>query len=91
MRTKRTTSRLLSVLLCLVMVLGLLPTAAFAAGTEGASMDNPIKVTTYQQLKDALEDDSWGTAQHFIRLDADIDTKGENSGLGLTDTQAIYS
>ena len=31
MNTKRTTSRLLSVLLCLVMVLGLLPTAAFAA------------------------------------------------------------
>ena len=47
--------RILSVLLCLVMVLGLLPTAAFAAEESGATTgsgtkDDPYCVSTYDEL-----------------------------------------
>ena len=62
MRTKRMAGRLLSVLLCLVMVLGLLPTAAFAAEsgeTTGSGTEtDPYCVSTYDELKRLLEDKS---------------------------------
>lgn len=47
--------RILSVLLCLVMVLGMLPTAAFAAEESGATTgsgtkDDPYCVSTYDEM-----------------------------------------
>ena len=54
--------RILSVLLCLVMVLGLLPTAAFAAEssvtTGSGTKDDPYCVSTYDELKRLLESGS---------------------------------
>jgi len=51
--------RILSVLLCLVMVLGLFPTVSFAAGSgSGATEDDPIVVSTFGDLKSVLEDNS---------------------------------
>ena len=82
MRTKRTAGRLLSVLLCLVMVLGLLPTAAFAAeetaagsGTEG----DPYLVSTFDRLRYLLQlSDSDADAYVYIRI-VDMDgTEGKD-------------
>ena len=73
MRTKRTTSRLLSILLCLVMVLGLLPTAAFAAGTGDGTKGNPVVVTTYAALKSEMERSGSGNI-HYIQLGGDINS-----------------
>ena len=54
--------RILSLLLCLVMVLGLLPTAAFAAGsiatTGSGTKDDPYCVSTYAELRRLLRDES---------------------------------
>ncbi len=54
---KKTTSKLLSLLLALVMVLGLLPMTAFAAG-EGQSEDNPVVCTNYEEFRHAMYDES---------------------------------
>lgn len=84
MRTKRTACRLLSVLLCLVMALGLLPTAAFAA--ETTSSTGYYEVSTYGELKSAMEKVS-GTV--YIELTNDITTASLNSGLGIAPNDVI--
>lgn len=46
----------MSLLLCFVMVLGLLPTVSFAeVSGSGTSEDDPIIVSTFEELKSALE------------------------------------
>ena len=44
---KQKTHRLLSLLLCLVMVLGLMPMTAFAEGTRTREEVNTIKATAH--------------------------------------------
>ena len=59
--------RILSILLCLVMVVGLFPTMAFAAGGSGTA-SNPIVVTTFEELKAALEKDTVGLGMQYIKV-----------------------
>ena len=57
MRTKRTARRLLSVLLCLVLALSLLPTAVFAAettATGSGTETDPYLVSNFKQLQEYL-------------------------------------
>ena len=59
--------RILSILLCLVMVVGLFPTMAFAAGASGTA-SNPIVVTTFEELKAELEKDTVGLGMQYIKV-----------------------
>ena len=59
--------RILSILLCLVMVVGLFPTMAFAAGGSGTA-SNPIVVTTFEELKAELEKDTVGLGMQYIKV-----------------------
>ena len=70
--------RILSILLCLVMVVGLFPTMAFAADGSGATTgsgtaSDPIVVTTFEELKAALEKDTLGTSMKYIKVPKGID------------------
>lgn len=65
--------RILSILLCLVMVVGLFPTMAFAAGSSGAktgsgTASNPYIVTTFEELKAELEKDTVGLGMQYIKV-----------------------
>ena len=78
-RTKKTPTRLLSALLCLVMVLTLLPTVAFAytageiPGTTGVgTSDDPVEVDTFVEFKAAMEN----TEITHVKL-VDLATPGE--------------
>lgn len=76
-----TQRRMFSLLLALVMLFSLLPalgSTASAAGS-GTTESNPKIVTTYAELSSAL---SSGTA--YVKLGANINTKGLNDGAGYT-------
>ena len=76
-----TQRRMFSLLLALVMLFSLLPalgSTASAAGSGTAESDPKI-VTTYAELSSAL---SSGTA--YVKLGANINTKGLNDGAGYT-------
>ena len=65
--------RILSILLCLVMVVGLFPTMAFAADGSGATTgsgtkSDPYIVTTFEELKAALEKDTVGLGMQYIKV-----------------------
>ena len=65
--------RILSILLCLVMVVGLFPTMAFAADGSGATTgsgtrSDPYIVTTFEELKAALEKDTLGFGMQYIKV-----------------------
>lgn len=73
--------RMFSLLLALVMLFSLLPalgSTASAAGS-GTTESDPKIVTTYAELSSAL---SSGTA--YVKLGANINTKGLNDGAGYT-------
>ena len=62
--------RILSILLCLVMVVGLFPTMAFAAGGSGATTgsgtkSDPYRVSTYAEMKRLLQT----RASYYIIVD----------------------
>ena len=67
--------RITSLLLTLVMLLSLVP----AMGVTASAADGFTEVSTYGELKDAVDK---GSAK--IKLVADIDTTSENSGVGVT-------
>ncbi len=77
------TSKLLSLLLALVMVLGMLPTMALAAGegcTGNGTEADPYVVTTYEALKAAF-DDAINQNKVFVKLGADIQEESiDNKG-----------
>ena len=76
-----TQRRMFSLLLALVMLFSLLPalgSTASAAGS-GTTESDPKIVTTYAELSSAL---SSGTA--YVKLGANITTKGLNDGAGYT-------
>lgn len=76
-----TRRRMFSLLLALVMLFSLLPalgSTASAAGS-GTTESDPKIVTTYAELSSAL---SSGTA--YVKLGANINTKGLNDGAGYT-------
>ena len=65
--------RILSILLCLVMVVGLFPTMAFAADGSGATTgsgtaSDPYIVTTFDELKAELEKDTVGLGMQYIKV-----------------------
>ena len=65
--------RILSILLCLVMVVGLFPTMAFAADGSGATTGSgtaidPYIVTTFEELKAELEKDTVGLGMQYIKV-----------------------
>ena len=65
--------RILSILLCLVMVVGLFPTMAFAADGSGATTgsgtaSDPYIVTTFEELKAELEKDTVGLGMQYIKV-----------------------
>ena len=67
MTKTNTRSRFVSILLCLVMVVGLFPTMAFAADGSGTASD-PYIVTTFEELKAALEKDTVGLGMQYIKV-----------------------
>lgn len=65
--------RILSILLCLVMVVGLFPTMAFAADGSGATTgsgtaSDPYIVTTFEELKAELEKETVGLGMQYIKV-----------------------
>ena len=60
---KQKTHRLLSLLLCLVMVLGLLPATPAMASEPGGTEDNPVVCKTFDEFKAAMQ----GSAA-FVKL-----------------------
>lgn len=63
----------LSILLCLVMVVGLFPTMAFAADGSGATTGSgtaidPYIVTTFEELKAELEKETVGLGMQYIKV-----------------------
>ena len=60
---KQKTHRLLSLLLCLVMVLGLLPATPAMASEPGRTEDNPVVCKTFDEFKAAMQ----GSAA-FVKL-----------------------
>ena len=65
--------RILSILLCLVMVVGLFPTMALAADGSGATKgsgtkNDPYIVTTFEELKAELEKDTVGLGMQYIKV-----------------------
>ncbi|MBQ3534415.1 MAG: InlB B-repeat-containing protein [Clostridia bacterium] len=63
---KRKNSVVVSILLCCVMLVGLLPTTAFAKSGTGTQQD-PVIVSTFAELKEALEEDkdTWIVVNQF--------------------------
>jgi hypothetical protein len=63
---KKTKMRLLSILLCFVMLVGLMPTTVFAQSGAGTEQD-PLYVSTFAELKAALEkdEDTWIVVNEF--------------------------
>lgn len=73
--------RILSILLCLVMVLGLFPTMAFAADSSGATTgsgtkSDPYCVSTYAEMKSLLQTQ----ASYYIRV-VGMDNDAINDGV----------
>ena len=67
---KMRTKRLLGILLALVMMAGLLPLGQVAYASSGTgTMENPLIVTTPEELKDALDNDNI----EYVKLGSDID------------------
>ncbi|MBR9946181.1 hypothetical protein KE530_06970 [Clostridiaceae bacterium Marseille-Q4145] len=65
--------QILSILLCLVMVVGLFPTMAFAADGSGATTgsgtaSDPYIVTTFDELKAELEKETVGLGMQYIKV-----------------------
>ena len=56
-------SRILSLLLVFVMLLGLMPTTALAVTNGSGTQQSPLSVTTYEELKAALADN---TTQYIV-------------------------
>ena len=79
--------RILSILLCLVMVVGLFPTMAFAADGSGATTgsgtkSNPYCVSTYAEMKRLLQ----APASYYIRV-VGMDNNSTN---GDTPVRILY-
>ena len=72
--------RMTSLLLTLVMLLSLVP----AMGVTASAADDFVKVSTYEQLKTAVD---IGDAK--VKLVADIDTTDDNGGAGVTVKTAL--
>ena len=75
--------RILSILLCLVMVVGLLPTMAFAADSSGATTGSgterdPYCVSTYAEMKSLLET----PASYYIKV-VGMDNDSANDGVPI--------
>ncbi len=73
--------RILSILLCLVMVVGLFPTMAFAAGGSGATTgsgtkSDPYCVSTYAEMKRLLQTQ----ASYYIKV-VGMDNDATNDGV----------
>ena len=86
MRRKRTARRLLSVLLCLVLALSLLPTAVFAAettATGSGTETDPYLVSNFKQLQEYLRSSE---REIYIRITGMDGTK-ENGQI----TRSLYN
>ena len=87
MRTKQTARRLLSVLLCLVLALSLLPTAVFAAettATGSGTETDPYLVSNFKQLQEYLRSSE---REIYIRITGMDGTEGEDGQI----TRSLYN
>lgn len=75
---------LLSFLLTLIMIIGVLP---LSAPTVSAGMDDTVEVSTWEELKRALE---YTTSCSVVKVVADIETKDLNGHTGLHRTTHFY-
>lgn len=64
--------RILSFLLCSVILVGLIPTAVFAEGTAAGTTDDPILISSAQELKDFANRVNNGETTLCAKLTADI-------------------
>ena len=71
---KKRTSKLLSLLLTLAMVLGMLPAMSITAAAEepGKTVDNPVVCTTFAEFKTAME----STTVTYVKLNGVSRTNG---------------
>lgn len=93
-RTMKITNRLLSLLLAFVLVLTLVPTTVFAENTAGTA-ESPVKVTTFQELRDAMKDENIDyveiaqdityTLKYQWREKYDTYTEEEKKAIDITD------
>ena len=88
-KTRKAPARFLSAMLCLVMMLTLVPTTAFAysgSGTEG----DPIIATTYAELRNLMVTAPIDGSTRFIKLGADLLSNSNSNGndLELVDARA---
>lgn len=82
MKTKMK-KRLFSILLCLVMLTGLMPTTSFAQSGTGAE-NNPYVATTYAQLKELMANAPTDGTVRYIRLGNNITSEDINNDYSLT-------
>ena len=78
---KKRTSRLLSVLLTLVMVLGLLPalTAPASAYSGAGTKSDPYVVTDYDELRELMKSVTEDDPTCYIKLGRDITESGNQN------------
>ena len=92
MKAKTKLHKLLSILLCLVMVLGMLPAMSMTAfaysgsGTEG----DPYIVTDYEELLELMKSTPDNTTR-YIKLGSDISYSASTNGTALNLSNALQS
>ena len=85
--------RVLSLLLCFVMLLGLMPTTALAVTNGSGTQQSPLSVTTYEELKAALADN---TTQYIVVNEFETNYDDGNGGFYqinqvIAEDYALYS
>ena len=88
---KKRTSKLLSLLLTLAMVLGMLPAMSITAAAEepGKTVDNPVVCTTFAEFKTAME----STTVTYVKLNGVSGTNGcmpEQASLAAAISNTTY-
>lgn len=85
--------RILSLLLVFVMLLGLMPTTALAVTNGSGTQQSPLSVTTYEELKAALADN---TTQYIVVNEFETNYDDGNGGFYqinqvIAEDYALYS
>ena len=89
----KTKMRLISLLLVFVMLLGLMPTTALAVTNGSGTQQSPLSVTTYEELKAALADN---TTQYIVVNEFETNYDDGNGGFyqinqAIAEDYALYS
>ena len=82
---KQKVHRLLGLLLCFVMVMGVMPSTAYAS-TPGQTEDNPVICTTFDEFKAAME----STTVTYVKLNGASGVMPSRESLGAAISNTTY-